>query len=452
MNEINYYDLNPSQEVVKLQCKYCLYKRVINIISSVSTDRDIDTNIMTNALNKLIERHDCMRIRFVKKDKKLQQYFLDSYKLDSVPFVEFATEKEQNDFILNLRKKPIKYKKGVVFEPYFCRTFDGKFMILLKVCHLILDIYGLNVIYNDLFDIYDALVENKEMPALPAKFEDVVKKDLAGQNNEKSIQTSREFFADLLSKKSHPSYAGIPGPDEPIWKKQHQKGKKSMKMFFVHNDTEGHAHIIDSSIVERAMKYCEEKKCTLSNFFFYAMNITCSRINGDVEVMLPLELCNCRGTMTEKKAAGTKAQSVGCLVEVHKEQTFKTNFEKFCNEQTALYRHIAFPDTEFEMMWHKQYDEPLLRTFYSLTFSFIPMKNRKDMDFQIYSNGKGALLAYIAMMWDVDTNQITVAYDCQTKTHSAEAVKKYHLALLSVLDQILNNEEIKIQDIEVDYE
>ena len=74
------------------------------------------------------------------------------------------------------------------------------------------------------------------------------------------------------------------------------------------------------------------------------------------------------------------------------------------------------------------------------------------MDFQIYSNGKGALLAYIAMMWDVDTNQITVAYDCQTKTHSAEAIKKYHQALLSVLDQILNNEEIKIQDIEVNYE
>ena len=64
MKETKYYELNGAQEVVMLQCKYSLFKRIVNILSSMSTKKVINFDIMKKAFNKVIERNDCLRIRF----------------------------------------------------------------------------------------------------------------------------------------------------------------------------------------------------------------------------------------------------------------------------------------------------------------------------------------------------------------------------------------------------
>ena len=96
MEDIKHYDLNPSQEVVKLQCKYTLFKRVINIVTSATANIDIDIKIMTKALNKTIERNDCLRLRFVKQNGKLMQYFENKENIEdiNVPYIEFITKEE----------------------------------------------------------------------------------------------------------------------------------------------------------------------------------------------------------------------------------------------------------------------------------------------------------------------------------------------------------------------
>ena len=451
MRDIVYYDLNPSQEVVKLQCKYTLFKRVINILTSATANKEIDIEVMTNALYKIIERNDCLRLRFVKKNGKLMQYFVDQENIEKkpVPYIEFETEEKQNEFFEGLRKRPIDYMNGVVVEPYFCKTHDNKFMIVLKVCHLILDIYGINNIYKDLFEVYDALIEGKELPSRPAKFEDVVIKDLAAKNNSEIKKRNTEFFTKYLTEKENPYYAGIHGANEPIYQKQLKKGRHTSRMFFIKNDTQGHMYHIDGELVSRAVDYCKETRCSVSNFFFYTMSICASKLNNNVKNMLPLELCNCRGTMTEKKTAGTKAQSVACYTVVDGERSFEENLLDFSKEQSNLYRYIGFSDQEFQMLLHKIYKEPLMNTFYSLAFSFIPIQKSKDFDVQVYSNGKCALPAYVALMWDINSNDIDVIYDCYKKTHTAEDVQRFHKAYVNIIEQVLNNNKIMVKDIEV---
>ena len=64
------YELTPSQEVICLQTKYTLYKRVVNILFSATSEKELDFNIMGKAFNLLVERNDSLRIRFIKKNKK----------------------------------------------------------------------------------------------------------------------------------------------------------------------------------------------------------------------------------------------------------------------------------------------------------------------------------------------------------------------------------------------
>ena len=179
-NQKTLYELNLSQEVVKLQCAYTLFKKVVNIITSVEIDKEIDFDIMERAFNKAVERNDCTRIRFVKKGKKLLQYFEPSVVYNNIPRIEFKTKEEQEDFIHNQTKRAIKYMKGEVLKPTFIKTYDGKSMLFFKVCHYIFDIYGLNFFINDLFSVYDALLKKEELPKEPKKFEELLKIAFSG--------------------------------------------------------------------------------------------------------------------------------------------------------------------------------------------------------------------------------------------------------------------------------
>ena len=301
MEDLKLYELTNSQDVVMLQCKYTLFKRVINIITSMSTKEEIDFNLMTQALNLVIERNDCLRLRFVKKNKKVMQYFAKDVKIDQVPVLQFNTKEEQDAFVKNLRKTAIKYMQGKIIEPYFIKTYDGKYMVMLKVCHLALDVYGLNVIYKDLFGVYSALKNKTELPEAPIPFEEVVKTEIVKKNNKENHQKNLEFFTKLLNDNEEPYYAGLHGENNPIWQKQLKKKKRAMKMFFINCDTEGYEHNISKNIMNKVFKYCESVTQSPANFLFFALSVTAGRLNNNTERMLPLELYNCRTNYETKR-------------------------------------------------------------------------------------------------------------------------------------------------------
>lgn len=449
MKEVKLYELNHSQEVVKLQCKYTLFKKVINIITSMTSNDELDFNILKQAFNMVVQRNDCLRLRFVNKNKQLMQYFLEEDKFENIPVLQFATKQEQDKFLKKLTKKAIKYKKGIVIEPYFIKTYDNKSMVVLKVCHLILDIYGINVIYKDLFGVYNALKNKTELPECPTSFEDVIKKDLTRKHNKEYHQKNLEFFTDLLKNNEEPTYAGIHGSNNPIWQKQQKKNKRAMKMFFINCDTEGNMHSINSEVTQNVMSYCKQISQSPANLLFYVCSLCASKVNNNANNLLPLELYNCRTTINEKNCAGTKVQSLGCYTTFDFDKSFEENFELFCKNQRKLYRHIGFSDMEFESLLHKIHKSSFLETYYYITFSFIPYELPDNTEFEIYSNGKCALPAYLAQFYNVKTNEILMAYDCQTKIISKQDVECFHNKYVNLLKQVTTNPNMLLKDVNV---
>lgn len=442
------YNLNPSQEVSKLQCKYTLFKRVINILSSMATKEAFDFEIMKHAINKVIERNDCLRIRFVKQGKELMQYFAPFEKID-VPELSFNTKEEQDAFIAKTRKQAIKYMKGVVIEPYLIKTYDNKTMVFLKVCHMVLDMYGISNIYKDLFEVYDALKNGTELPELPASFEEIVKKDLEKKRNEISHQKHKEFFKEYLGQRDEPYYAGISANNCEIWNKREAKNKRAMKMFFIQNDTIGYAHPMNKELTARIMDYCTKTQQSPASFLFYTLSMCASKVNKNAPNMLPLELCNCRATAAERKCAGSKVQSLGCYTNVDQNKTFEENFAAHIENHNNLFRHISFPDQDFEVLMHKVYGSSVFSTYYSVTYSFIPYMLDDDKDFQIYSNGKCALPAYIAHLYNAKSGEMVMVYDVQSKIISEQDVATFHKKYEKVIEAVLDNPQIMIKDIKI---
>ena len=445
MKEKVCYELSPAQGVPYLQCKYTLFKRVINILTSITIDEDVDFELMEKAYNIVVARNDCLRIRFFKQKGKLMQYFKDEVPYQKIPVVEYSKE-EFDAFLSKYKKHAIKYLKGKTLEPHFIKI-DGKCMVFFKVCHMVLDVYGISVIFKDLLEVYNALKNETELPPRPANYEDVVKRDIERSYNEVRQKKHEDFFKDLLSEKAEPYYTGIHGPDNKIWQKKLKSNHRGMKMFFINNDTKTYIHTIGADVSEKVMAYCHENQISPANYFFYACSLTAAILNNKTKSALPLSLCNCRITPNEKSCAGTKVQSIACYTRYRYKKTFDENIKRFSASQQKVYRHLDFPDMKFEAMLHHAYRSSFLETYYSIAFSFVPANFPAGVKFDLYSNGKGALPGYLIMLFDTNTNSIRMGYDVHTKTTSEEQVARFHEMYKNVLTQVLDNPQILLKDI-----
>ena len=65
------------------------------------------------------------------------------------------------------------------------------------------------------------------------------------------------------------------------------------------------------------------------------------------------------------------------------------------------------------------------------------------LEFEIYSNEKCSLPAYIALLYDDNKGDIRIAYDCQTKIINEDDVNVFHVNYLYIISQIIDNPNAK---------
>ncbi len=444
------YKLSLSQDVAYMQCKYSLYKRVINILSSISFDEEVDFELMEQAFRLLVERNDCLRIRFFKKKGELMQYFSGSGKnIKKVPVLSFKTKEQQEAFIDKVRKKPVDYMHGVVIEPYFINTYDNRHMVFFKICHLVIDIYGINILYMDLINVYNALKKGETLPPAPESFEEIIKKDIEKNSKSNSEEKHLEYFTNLFTDNPEPFYAGIHGPNNPIWQKQLKKHQRGMPIFLVRNSTRTYRHKIGGDLVEKVLTYCQNNQCSPANLLFYASSVALAKLNGNLKNIMPIGLYHCRNSVQEKHCAGPKVQSAACYTKIDYSRSFAENLKAYSVSQIGLYRHVKFKDRDFEALVHNIYRSSPLLIYYSMAYSLVPIDMPEGIEFDMYTNGNCALPAYVIQVLNAKTKEVDMAYDVQTRITSEDDVSTFHTYYLNVLKQVLDDPSIKIADIQL---
>jgi len=445
----NYYQFNYSQDIINLQTKYTLFKRVENILFYVSVDGGYDREIMAEAINKLFERNDALRIRFVKKDGKVYQYFEESRILKDFPYMSFNTWAERDNFYLSFRKKKADCFKGDVLKVVFATQPDGEQGIYFKISHYVADTYGIGVLISDLFAVYNAIKSGSELPALPGSFEKVLEKEMEYKGKEELVENDRAFFKEYyeVKHKERPLYCGIHGNGSDEWLKEKRKGKFAMKYYIVKCDTEGMRLSMPSTIGSLAKKWCESNGITLSAFFYYCFALSTSLINDKAPHQVPLFLVDCRGTLMERKSAGTKVQSLAVYTSVDYSKSFIDNIKEAYMEQQELFRHTKLTYLEAESIQHKLWGHSLMSGTYGFCYSFIMLQMPKGVRMQVLSNGKCALPTYVALMFNASTDEINVVYDVQKMLVKPVQVADFHNLYTSVVEKVINDSQTPLENI-----
>ena len=429
---------NNSQDVINLQTKYSLFKRVVNIVFSVTCDEKFDPQLMKQAINKLFERNDCLRITFVKDGKEIKQYFVDHRTIGDIPTVHFETYGKMESFIKKFRRKPTNAFKGDVLRVVYATNPEGKQMILFKISHFSADTYGIGILVTDLFAVYNALRDGTELPAAPGSFAEIIRKDNEYRHAE-AVKKDEEFFHDYFFNRhpEPPIYCGTHGNKNDRWLKEKRKGHIGKTYLFVRCDTIGYQFTIPASINEKVLKWCTDNAISPSSFYYYTCSIAQSLINDRARNVLNIELLNCRGTVADRKAAGTKAQSVAIYTVVDYAKSFTENIKPVFDEQNEIYRHTRMSYLACEAMQHKAWNYSMLQSVNGVAFSFIPMAAPKGITLQVHSNGKGALFTYMALMHDLNTNEVYVNYDVQKLMVTPQQLIDFQNQYIHVIEAVL---------------
>ena len=447
--ERTYYGFNTSQDIIHLQTKYTLFKRVANIVFTTVVENGFDRALMTDAINKVIERNDCLRITFARKDGQIVQYFEPQREIGRIRQVEFTKAKQFDEFIRKFRRGKIDPFKGETLKVVFARNHDGSDVIIYKISHYVADTYGIGVLLTDIFAVYNALKKGDALPPAPGSFEEVLKKELPGKNDKEARGRDRQFFENYYRNvhSEPPLYCGLHGDNCDFWLKSRRKGNFGVPFIFINCDTEGYMSVIPSTITRMAMEWCEKSQITLSTFFFYTFSIACSLLNGKARHQAPLMLLDNRATALERKCAGTKVQSIGLYTTVDYEMTFNEAVAAEFSEQTEQYRHTKLSYTEVQDMQHEVWGHSQLIQTTNFCYSFIPFKAPEGVTMQVQSNGKGALPAYVALMFDVDTQEIRCVYDVQKVMMTAATLMDFQNTYVRVIEKVLANPDVKMKEI-----
>ncbi len=443
------YRFNSSQDVVHLQTKYTLFKRVANIVFYLTLDEPLDRQLMREAIDRLIERNDCLRITFVKEGKEIRQFFADSRKSGSIPSVEFSKHSEMISFLNKFRKGQLNMFKSETLKTVFARDNNGKDVIIFKISHYVADTYAIGLLVTDLFGIYNALKKGTELPKAPGAFELLLQKSEDYQNNEAAVAKDEEFFKDyyVVKHPQHPMYCGIHGNDSDRWLKYKNKGCFYLPYLYVKCDTEGYRLSIPAAIVEKVDDWCRDKGITMSTFFFYAYSIAASLVNDRERYQSSLMLLDNRATLAERNCGGTRVQCLSVYTTVDYSKSFNENISGANEDLNQLYRHTKLSYLSLEAMQHKLWNYSIMSQVINFCYSFIPFTAPEGVHLQIYTNGKSSLVTYLALMFNTRTGHIDAMYDIQTEMVTPLQLMEFHNLVIRVTESVLANPDTNLSEL-----
>lgn len=444
------YDIIPSQETIYLMVKYSFHKQLTQIPTSFTLGVDIDFDLMQKALDLELERNDSMRLRFVKIDKKIKQYFLPELKYQA-PIKHFSSLEEQEAFFAADAQKPVYFFKDETFRIYFFKTEGVGSGVYMNVSHLNCDAMGLVVFYLDLLKIYKALLDGTDLPKPLDKYEEYINDEFARLANTKKMARHEEFYKKYFLKGGEPYYAGVHGP---AFLEKYRKKKKdpTLRVPPAYNPLYDKCDYISKHISPEDSKkifdYCLEKKIAPESILQLGMRTHCSSINGRINDVFMMSLCSKRATNKEKNMSGCITQPLQLRTIIPEEYTFSQAIDEITSVRTQLFRHSDYPYITARDLSRDIFNYNMIQGPACMMFSWIPVPIIPDLpfsfDFKTYNLGRYFTPLYTICSPDPKDFGININYMYRVKLSTAADIEALHANSLKVVLAGIENPNLTI--------
>ena len=433
------YDLIPSQATMYMMVKYSLHKNLVQIPTSFSVDREIDFDVLKQAFNLEIARNDSLRLRFVKQDKKIKQYFLPEYRMDDIPVLHFANKEEQDAFFKKDVRRPVQFLKET-FRIFFYQTDGVGNGLYFNVTHLAMDAMGIVIMYFDMLSIYKTLRTGAEMPAPLEPYEKYIQAEFMRLSDQRKMARHADFYKKYFLKGGEPMYAGVHGPAF-LEKTRKKKKNPTLRVPNAYNPLYDKCELLVQDIAADDAKaifdYCIANKLAPESLLQFGLRTYCSAANSRTPDVFMMSMCSKRATNSEKHMGGCIAQPLQLRTILPETMTFREAMAEMTYVRTQLFRHSQFPYPFALQISRDLYNFSATQGPACMMFSWIPLPLGEmlpfKLDFQAYNLEHYFSPLYVISHPDPRTNGIRINYMYRVKLSTEADIRALHENAVKVI-------------------
>lgn len=449
------YNLIHSQQMVQFMWRYSLHMQSTQIPFAIAFDEDLDFKILARAVNTEIERNDCMRLRVFRDGFKIRQFFLDEYKLEKILIKDFRSKDEQTDFFDKDAEKKLDIFSGETFRIIFFRDFEGKCGVYLKVSHMIMDFVAVFLFFKDLMAVYDSMKNGTALPKPLAKYEDIIKKELADEGLELRIQKDIDALSERVMLDRRPSYNGITG-QSLLERQRRLLMNKKLDTPHAYLPVKDRTHLVKCRLSDedsiKISDFIKENNLSAECVIQLAFRIYLSKINGHTNDSLFWVLCPKRKTVKEKRCGGTLASPLPWREILNDSDSFIDASRQLRETQSFLFRHSEVPFTAVRQMERDKFGYALMQSANDMMFSYLPTSGEnsfgdRNYEFTAYNFGHYVMPVYALAMQDPCSGRYSFSYIHRLWVTEDEDVCRFHDGVVRTLVEGVTRPEKTIAEI-----
>ncbi len=431
------YALTNPQQSIYLTEEYYKGTNINNIAGTLTIEQPVQFNQLILAIKQLIKQNDGCRIMISNEEQEVKQY-IAPYQDFQIEIIDVSSEKELSELARKITAKPFELYNSFLFRFVLYRFPDNHGGFVVNMHHLIADSWTLGIVVNEIMEIYSSYLKQEEYQEKDATLYSYTNYIASEQEYKKSdkYQKDKLYWNEVFS--TIPESATIPSIQTNATLSNSTKALREQRT-------------IPSTLLKRIKEYCASKKVSVYNFLTAIISIYISRVSNLEDICIGTPILN-RTNFKEKNTTGMFINTLPLRVNVNTSMTFQEFLNSVMTNSMSLLRHQKYSyQNIIEDLRKKQSNLPAL---YQIMVSYQITKINKEQETipheSIWHFNENTADDIDIHIFDLnDTNELNIAYDYKTEKYTAQEMKQIHERILNMISQVLNNETIKISEIEI---
>ena len=433
--ESNLYSLTNPQKSIWFTEQFYKGTPIENITGCVNVLQKVDFDALGKAINLFVKNNDSFRLKFTVKNDIPMQY-VDNFTEFSIEKISVQTDKDVKDLERKMCDTIFSTLENFLFDFKLFEFPNGNGGFVINAHHLISDAWTAGLVVNEIMGYYEALIKNQEISSEPnPSYIDYINSEKEYLNSEK-FKKDKIFWNEIFD--TVPEVATIPSMHQESSKEIDCASKR--KLFTIPKET-----------INLINDFCKPRKASAFNFFMGVFSLYLSRVSNLDEFVIGTPILN-RGNFKEKQTTGMYISTIPFKVALNSENLFGDFLSKISTDFLKIFRHQKYPyQYLLEDLRKKDNTVPNL---YKLAISYQNVRSNKQTANILYDSswiGNSNISDDINIhLYDMnDTGDMNIAYDYLLSKYTIDDICSLHARILHIINQILENNEIKLKDIEI---
>ncbi|WP_161513159.1 non-ribosomal peptide synthetase [Bacillus sp. AIIW2] len=408
---------------------------ICNLAACVKFRGAIDLDVLRRALDFSVSRHDSLHFQLTEGKGEEPDLYLAAHRPLSIETIDLtkAGKSERNKWIDDQTSIPFKLFHSPLYQFTLLAISSKEVWLYAKFHHIIMDGISLNLLGNQLIEMYQKMIRNEPLPQHhePSYLTYIEK--------EKQYLQSSRFEKDRLFWTN--TYHTIP-EHFPLTEKALPQQQSTAAL----RETLTLSHPLAESI----RHFCEKHQISILSLFMASFYICISRMTSSKDIVIGTYYGN-RASRLEKDMLGMFVSTLPIRMEVDPDCDVLSFVTSIGKEQLSVMRHQKYPYNLLMNELRHQHGD--LQNLIVTSIQYQPLQWQQADGFEyetaMYFSGRTANQLSVSIKERLDTGIIQLNFDYQTAMFTDHDIKRIQSHLLTVLEKALEKPNQPIKNIDM---